>query len=395
MGRAKFDAEHLIRQAEHDTGLSDWGGEPLHESLFRQLFAAMVNSLNEEADLNARGHAGAAMRLPELLTSRLRLIEDRKRWPAIADERIENPIMILGLPRSGTTFLQSLLAQDPDNRVTRIWEMMCPSPPPETGTYDDDPRITRVQEILDAMGLSEPEVYDLHPTSARLPEECHYIEEMLALGDNLRTMWHMPSYTKLRAAVDETIPYAFDKLVLQHLQFRHPGKRWVLKGPAYLLRLPELFAVHPDARIVQLHRDPVRIIPSVAGFVIALRQLGTDKPSPKAKIAMGNLKAFAHALTTVIEYRRNDPNSERYLDLHFKQLIADPIGAARSIYRHFDLELSDSAVDAMRAWLDTPESRGATARHRLADYDLDEATINAHFGDYIAHFAIERESDAG
>ena len=389
--RERFDAVRMIADAERDTGLSDWGGEAYFEPLFRQLFSAMVTSINDEAGLNERGHHGAALRLPDILRSRLQLIDDRKKWPDITRERIDQPLVITGLPRAGTTFLQSLLAQDPDNRVTRIWEMMYPSPPPQAQGYDNDPRIARAQSVLDALGITAAQIYDLHPTSARLPEECHYIEELLALGDNLRTLWHMPSYNRLRAAVDETIPYHFDRLVLQNLQYRNPGKRWVLKGPAYVLHLAEIIAVHPDARIVQMHRDPARIIPSIAGLVLAMRRAGSDADLPAPRIAMGNLKAFARGVSSAREFRQQDPEQNRYLDIHFKALIADPIATARRVYSHFGLDLGETALTAMRTWLNTPESKGASVRHRLGDYQLDEAIIEDYFGEYIDYYGIERE----
>lgn len=391
--RQPFDLARMMAEAERDTGLSDWGGEDYFEPIFRRMFGAICESLNNEAHLNERGWAGASLRLPDILRSRLGFIADRRRWPAIAAERIEKPLVVIGLPRAGTTFLQGLLGQDPDNHSTRIWEMMYPSPPPEPATYRSDPRIARAQHVLDTMGATDPEVYALHPTSATLPEECHYLDELCGLGDNLRAYWTMPAYNAARADVDITVSYRFTRMGLQNLQFRNPHARWVMKGPQYVLYLAEFLSVHPDARIIQLHRDPARIVASVTGLLLALRKLGCDDAFPGDKFAIGNVKAFARGLKTAWEVRNADRDQGRYFDVHFRQLMADPVAMARRIYAHFGLVLSAAAEDAMRAWLSTPESHGATKRYRLADYGLDGETIDKYFGEYLDRYGIERERE--
>jgi hypothetical protein len=301
--------------------------------------------------------------------------------------------VILGLPRAGSTFLHSLMAQDPANHGTLTWEMILPSPPPEPTSYAGDPRIERVNAILDAMGLQRPEVVALHPFGARAPEECHLLMELMALGDNLNALWRMPAYARARATVDLRQGYLTHRMGLQNLQFRHPAERWVLKNPGHVFYLEHLLAVYPDARIVQTHRDPARVIPSVAALLLAMRRGASDQPFSGEKIARGNLQAFAAGLDAAIDYRARAGNDSQFFDVHFRQLIADPIGTVRAIYRRFELPLSDVALERMRGWLEADTSHSVKAKFTLGEFGLDEAKIDAAYGRYMAHYGIARERD--
>ena len=158
--------QSMIRSAEQATGLSDWGGE-----LFREPFEVLIRDLNETANLTALGEQRAYRRLFDNLCTRLRLVEDRKRFPGIAAETIRQPIFVTGLPRAGTTFFHNLLAADPVNRSPVTWEIMYPSPPPEEATYNDDPRIAQAQAAMDFEGFMQPQLQAIHPFDALRPEE--------------------------------------------------------------------------------------------------------------------------------------------------------------------------------------------------------------------------------
>ena len=384
-------ADQLIADAESVTRLDDWGGAPYFDREFRALLDTMVHSLQHESVLTEAGMLGARLRLAAALEARLRFIDDRERYAEIAGERIVRPMIILGLPRSGSTFLQTLLAQDPANRVPLTWEMMLPSPAPTAADPADNPRIARCDALLAAMGLQTPEILSLHPFGARLPEEDHLMTEIILLGDNLPALWRMPAFNKLRATLDSRIAFDTLKMVLQHLQFRHKRERMLLKNPGYLFRLRELLTAFPDALLVQTHRDPAKVIPSVAALLVLMRRNSSHDVAPPDKIALGNLRAFTDGLTKAIEFRRHGDMNERFCDVHFRAMIADPIGTAESIYAHFNLNLSSAARGAMQRWLDDSASHTAMGRHTLAAYGLTEAAIDRSFGDYMAHYGVARE----
>lgn len=386
-----LDPEHLLAEAERITGLRDWGGEEYFEREFRALLAAMVHSLEHESVLTEQGHRGAGLRIAAALEARLGFIADRARWPEIKREQIVRPMFILGLPRSGSTFLHSLMAQDPANRVPLTWEMMLPSPPPTPADQRSDPRIARAESIITAMGLQSPHILALHPFGARRPEECHLMMEIMLLGDNLPACWRMPTFNRHRAATNPLLGYRTHRMVLQNLQYRYRAQRVLLKNPGHIFYLSELLSVYPDALLVQTHRDPVKVIPSVAALLVEMRKASSNDAPPPDKIAAGNLRAFADGLMKTIEFRRRPGSRERFCDVHFRELIADPIGAVERVYAHFDIGLSDDARRAMQRWLDDPANHTPKGRHTLDDYGLTEAAIDEAFGDYMTHYGVARE----
>ena len=390
-----FDAERLLADAEQTTGLSDWGGDDYFEGSFRTLFAAMVESLHTDARLHEQGLRGAELRLRAMAEARLQFIDDRKKWPAIPDENIVKPVFILGLPRSGSSFLQGLMSRDPANRAALTWEMMFPSPPPEPATYESDSRIERCAKLLDAMGLAGESVTSLHPFSAREPEECHLLMELMCLGDNLPGLYRLSGYNKVRAGIDITEGYRTHRMALQNLQYRHKGERWVLKNPGHLFFLGQLLTVYPDAQIIQTHRDPAKVIPSVTALLAAMRRANSDEPLRETSIARGNMNAFAAGLEGVIEYRKKPGVDDHFYDLHFRDLIADPMAAVRAIYRHFDLHLSDEAVTAMENWLASDNSHSAKAKFTLADFELDSVQIDEAYDHYMDYYGVEKERRDG
>jgi Sulfotransferase family len=385
----RFD--DLIQQAERVTGLRDWGGEQYFDREFRELLKAMLYSLEHESALTDQGRRGAELRLAAALEARLKLISDRARWPQITREQIVRPMFILGLPRSGSTFLHNLMAQDPANRVPQTWEMMLPSPPPTPTDRHADSRIARSESILTAMGLLHPDILALHPFGARQPEECHLMMEIMLLGDNLPACWRMPTFNKQRAATDLLLGYRTHRMVLQNLQFRHRGERVLLKNPGHVFYLPLLLSVYPDALLVLTHRDPAKVIPSVAALLVAMRKASSNDVAPREKIAMGNLRAFANGLTQTIEFRQQPGMNERFCDVNFQQLICNPIATVESLYAHFRIELSGQAREAMRRWLDDPVNHTPKGRHMLADCGLDEARVDDAFHDYMLHYGVARE----
>ena len=391
--RQPMHAACMLAQAEAATGRADWGGEEYFESDFRRLFAALVQSLEDEAQLHDAGHAGARRRLEELLSARLQFIDDRKRWPQIAAERIEHPIVVFGLPRAGSTFLHALLAQDPANRSPQTWEMMFPSPPPEQARYgdDSDPRIARCDATLRAQGLMSPQLLALHPRGARQPEECHYLMEFTTLSDNLTAGWRVPGFNRLRSGIDAITAYRMHRMVLQNLQFRCRAERWVLKNPGHLFHLERLLAVYPDAMLVQTHRDPAKVIPSVAALVLGMRRAASDDPLPAEKFAMGNLLAFAQGLEQASQFRRRPGLRQRFFDVHFTDLIREPLATVRSLYRHFGLDLEAKAESRMQDWLHGSASQNRPGRHTLAQYGLDSAMVDRHYRAYLETFGVQLE----
>ncbi len=247
-----LDERDLLDAARRATGLEDFGDDD-----FREPFRRLLAGLETEADLTLVGRIAAHRDLTGLLVNRLRLEEDRTRHPEIASRPIAAPIFIVGLPRSGSTLLHHLLGQDPDTRVPQAWEVMYPSPPPTRAAYETDPRIERAARQLRWLDWLAPDFKAIHPVGARLPLECIAIMSASFRSTRFQTTYNVPSYEAWLAGEDMRPAYAFHRRFLQHLQWRAPGVRWVLKAPAHVFSFDALLDTYPDARIVHTHRDPV------------------------------------------------------------------------------------------------------------------------------------------
>jgi len=379
-------AAALMRRAEETTGLSDWGGD-----LFRRPFEVLIDDLNGEADLHALGARRAERRLSDTLTMRLRLVADRKRFPGIAEEKIERPVFVIGLPRSGTTFFHNLLSADPANRSPATWEIMYPSPPPAEAGRDTDPRIAEAEAAMAEVGFLEEELQAIHPFGARRPEECNFIWELSLLSVNYMAWWHVPNYRKLLYSIDFRAVYQEHRRVLQHLQHRHRRDRWVLKTPAHMAWLSDLFAVYPDACLIQCHRDPAKIIPSLSNNLAVWRKTFSDV-APQGDFGMLELQAAG--LENVARFRAQPGFRDRFFDAHYLKVQADPVAVLKQAYAAFGIPLDTTRMAAIRAWMaHDREGHAAGARHsyRLADYGLDYAAIDRVMGAYIRTFGVELE----
>lgn len=200
------------------------------------------------------------------VNNRLQLVDDRKQNPGIAAERIVAPIFIVGLPRTESTALHHLRAQDPDTRAPQAWEVMYPSPPPTRATDETDPRIARAVKQLRWLDWLAPDFKAIHPVGAQLPLECIAIMSASFLAARFQTTYNLPTYEAWLATQDMRPAYAFHRRFLQHLQWHAPGARWVLKAPSHVFSFDALLDTYPDARIVQTHRDPVTAVASVASL---------------------------------------------------------------------------------------------------------------------------------
>jgi hypothetical protein len=230
---AELSADPLVEQATAATGLDDFGGDTWREGLDR-----LLDSLRREARLSELGVAVVSDEVVGYLTSRLEVVAERTRHPEIAEAPVEPPIVIIGQGRTGTTILYDLLAQDPATRVPLTWEVERPCPPPETATYETDPRIEEVDARLAGIDLVLPGFRAMHPMGARLAQECVRITALEFRSFIFPTQYRVPSYARwLLDEADMAPAYQWHRTFLQHLQFRHPARRWLVKSPGHIWHL--------------------------------------------------------------------------------------------------------------------------------------------------------------
>jgi hypothetical protein len=383
----RLDEKTLLDKARAQAGLDDFGDDS-----FREALQVLLQACETEADLSFVGRICVHGDSVRLLKNRLRLVADRRRHPGIAAEVIRRPLFITGLPRSGTTFLHALLAQDPAHRAPQVWEVMHPSPPPEKASYVSDPRITTTARQLKWLDLLMPDFETVHMIDARLPQECIAITSHDFRSYTWETMYAVPSYRAWHDRQDKRPVYEFHRQFLQHLQWRCPGQRWVLKAPSHLLALPALLQVYPDACIVLTHRDPLKVLASCASFTEVLRR-GFSDHVDKASLAQEVRQRWEEGAGLAVKHRQAQGEMQRQLfDVHYLELLRDPMSMVRRIYAHFDLELSASAETAMeRFLLANPKNKGGVHRYSLEEFNLNPEAERSRFQFYLDFFGIEPE----
>ena len=383
-----FTAEELVDAAVAQTALSDFGSETFLEGLQR-----LTRSLAEEADLTPLGEDILRARLSNLLSNRLRIEEVYRTSPQIDGEQIEGPIFIIGLPRTGTTALSQLLTADPQIRSLRLWESGDPVPPPDSDTQGNDPRIARTQQGLDAMYEAFPRMRSLYFQTATGATECQDL-----LGMDFRTaqfdgMARVPSYVEWVLGCDMRSAYEYHRRTLQLLQWHCPPRLWHLKTPVHLFALDRIVAVYPGARFLWTHRDPAEVLGSVCSLITYTRSWVSSRDDA-AEIGRRQASQWAEALRRGIAFRQS-AGENRFADIHFATLNADPIGALDQAYGRLGLELGDEARQRMRDWL-AGNAKGSHGTHdyALRDVGLDAAGVRRQFEFYLKRFDVAL-SEAG
>ncbi|HWY75208.1 MAG TPA: sulfotransferase, partial [Verrucomicrobiae bacterium] len=231
-----------------------------------------------------------------ILCNRLLLEQDRQLYPGIAEQQIRQPLFIVGLPRSGTTLLHTLLAADPAHRVPSTWEVMSPSPP---SAENRKQRIRRANRDLAMLRWLAPTFESVHATGAELPQECVSLISPTFMSDQFDTMYNIPSYRTWFFRQDLRPAYEYHRRFLQHLQFPRSPERWILKAPAHMFAARALLSIYPDAKFVQLHRDPIEAVASVSSLVTILRRVFSDMVDP-VQVGKDAMVYWAEALKTFI-----------------------------------------------------------------------------------------------
>ena len=354
----------------------------------------LISELNDRASLTEVGGLIAGSDVVEYLTGRLRVVDWVKRNPSIAAADIRPPIVVLGQPRTGTTILFDVLAQDPANRVPLTWEVDQPWPPPETATYESDPRIDEVDAKLANVDLLIPGFRAMHDMGARLGQECVRITAADFRSMIFSTQYRVPEYQRwLLHEADMASAYRYHRMFLQYLQSAHSAERWVIKSPAHLWSLKAMFHEYPEALIVQTHRDPLRVICSLASLVDLLRRLASDDVSI-SEVAAEWVDDIVLGLDRAIEARTDGTvPAGQAVDVLFRDFLRDPMAVVRTIYERLGIELSDAAEKAMRAFLDAnPQEKHGGHSYSFAETGLDAGLLRERTRAYKEFFDIPEEA---
>lgn len=389
MAEVKLTTGALLDAARRNTGLADFGDE----ADWREGLERLVASLNEEARLNAVGRQIAFSELLRHLENRLRVTEDIRRNPGILDVEIVKPLFMVGLPRTGSTIMHDLLARDPSNRVPMTWECHIMSPPSERATCETDPRIAICEEHFERTSRALiPEFQALHEMGARLAQECLMLNAFDFRSVIFANQFRIPGYERWVEGADQTSVYRTHKRQLQYMQWRNPRDRWVLKSTGYHWGLEAICEVYPDARIVMTHRDPLKLIASHCSLVSMACSMGSDEVD---RLEVGRMwsASWEDAMRRGVAFRESGRRQAREaFDMHFPEILKDPVGMARRIYEHFDIPMSSEALGRMRGFIEhNPRDRHGTHRYTLEQFGLDPDRERERYRFYQEYFKVANE----
>lgn len=374
----------LVEEATDKTGLTDFG-----PSSWKEGFELLIASFNDEASLTSGGEQILGLRIGMLLANRLRITDFLRTHPEIADQEVEGPLVIIGLPRTGTTALSNLLAADPRIRSLRLWESSDPLPPPEAGD-DADPRIDEARIGLEAMYEAFPRMRSLHFQSPTGPTECQDLLGMEFRTEHFDGMARVPSYASWVLDCDMSSAYALHRQVLQLLQWHCPPRLWHLKTPVHMLALDDLVTAYPDAKFLWTHRDPAAVLGSVCSLIAYTRSWVSDRVEGE-ELGRQQLAVWSEAIRRALAFRDRMGESS-FADLTHAALQTDPVGAVGDALDRLGLGLGEERA-AVESWArdHPPEAHG---RHQfdLGEFGLDARSVRYQFGEYLERFAMETGS---
>jgi Sulfotransferase family len=387
----RLHADALLHRAAGETGLSDFGDDNFLEPL--RVFLASCSS---EAALGLLGEAATRWDVMRFLVNLLRLRDAERRDGRILDTTIEKPIFITGLPRSGTTFLHRMMMADRRNRAPLVWQTIHPYPDLGLRPGARDNRVKRVARGLALFEHLAPEFRALHPLDATSPQECSEINAHVFRSMRFDSNYHIPSYRHwLDADVARHLPaYQFHKRFLQHLQHQAPeqGSQWVLKCPEHVFALRAIRAVYPDARLIFVHRDPVKVLLSVAKLTEVLRKPFSRRVDPKA-IGRDESARWLDGTRRMIDAGDAAGFQRPICHVHYIDLVTDPVSTVDHVYKHFEMQLDEPAVAAMGQYVaERPKGGYGPRDYHFEDHGLNAAEERAKFLPYMLRFGISPEA---
>jgi Sulfotransferase family len=361
-GVVLLDERSLLETAMANTGLSDFG-----EDDWREPFRILIDDLERHAELHLVGRLMTRSDLLLHLEGRLRVIDWIKRHPEVEAQKIEAPVFVVGLPRSGTTIMEEILGADPNARSVRMWEAKFPVPPPRPGDPSPDPRIARADALVGLQDAITPEWASMHKVGGELPVECIEFTYSSFVSYAFSASFHVPNYTRWVARNDHRRAFLWHEKILKILQSGWKPRHWLLKGPTHLPVLPALFERYPDARLVLMLRDPVKATASVvdvSGTLFYMRSDNTALNKPHGQFIDGHPAVMA--LQRVIDWSESGTiPRERIQAVPYLEFFADPERGLEKLYAGLGLALPTTSRRAMLDYLSS-KPRDKFGHHEYA-----------------------------
>jgi hypothetical protein len=370
--------EELEDEARQLSGLDDFGATEYVEGL-----QVLLDSYEREAGLTPWGNRINHAMLRGALVGRLMSEAAIRQHDAHKDVRIERPIIVTGLPRTGTTALHRLLCEDPRHQGLEMWLTEAPQPRPPRETWDANPTFQRIQERYRNHYVQSPEFMGVHEISADLPDECWQLLRQSMMSISFETTAHIPTYAAWLERQDMTLAYERHRANLQIIGLRD-DRRWVLKNPGHLFALPALLSVYPDALIIVTHREPRDVIASVSSLT-AQAAAGQSETFVGEVVGRVQLELWARGAERFMADRSSyDPS--RFFDVRYDEFVADPLATISGIFAHFGMAFPEQARSAMASLEREAASGPPLPRHTydLGEFGLTAAEVDERFAAYRA-----------
>lgn len=372
----------VLAFAEKAAELSDWGPD----QSFRIGLGILIDAI-EDMQPSVEFRTKALARIQHLLIQRLHMIDDQNQHPEILDGEIESPLVITGVPRSGTTVSYDLLALAPDSRTPREWELYCPWPAPEEASFDNDPRIAQLNAMYAHVLAAAPEFATVQRLDASQPGECNHQMMLHFSGSNFPAELSVPIHREWMSTERAEGMYQSHKRVLQQLQWKGPTGRWIIKSPHHLFDMPGLCAVYPGARIVWTHRDPVSTISSLSSMVTML-QTAFGAPVNKHQIGAEITDIWCRGVLRGVQ-DRDDPSIEsRIIDIAHRDVIGSPQTVVERIHQRFEIPFSEEHGRHIDSFLQHSDSAKRLGKHRHSpeEFGIDVEAIRERLTPYYQRF---------
>jgi hypothetical protein len=377
-----MQVQDLIAAAQQETGLSELGDDSILDALRR-----LVDALNNEAKLNARGGQSVQGNLIAALVNRLKVEDYLSQHPELLEQPVEKPLFVFGLPRTGTTLAINLLSADPGRRCLHRWEAFDSVPPPKSSELHCGPRYEQCQSQIEMALKHASHISAIHHEDADSPTECQFAMSPSFISQYYDAIYNIPSYHQWFLYEADYLPaFRYHKRLLQLLQ-AETGGRWTMKNPWHPLYLDQLTAVYPDAQLVMTHRDPVDVVGSACSLMKAVRPMFSDDVDLKA-IGRAQLETFELMIERTLAYKEKHGQDSIY-DLQYADLVRNPISEIQKVYEHFDEPFTAEAKNAMNNFIQSnPKGKHGSHTYSLEDYGLTRDQIRERFSDYCERFSI-------
>jgi len=379
-----LSSDEIVRAAARAAKSDEFGDESFLDAL-----PVLSDAISREADLSWLGRVMFRQQLLGFLQNRFSVYRYRAAHPEVAGVPIERPLFVVGYPRTGTTILFNLLAQDPANRVPLSWEVQFPDPPPQGETFSTDPRIDKARKYFGHMDTMAPSLASIHEVGAEVPQECMPIVAQTMLGPQFNVTFNVPSYQAWVDQQSHAPAYTYHRHYLEHLQSKHMKDRWVLKSPTHLHSLDALLAEYPNARFIITHRDPAKTMPSLASLYYVIRGLASDSVDPHA-LGQQVMEWWATAADLSMAARdKHTDKADQFIDIQFEEIMADPVAALGRAYERFEMPWSGDIEERMRAFLaDNPRGKHGAHLYESEDFGMTLGQIRERFEGYCRAYDI-------